>query len=250
MRRHHALLTLCVLAALVAPAAHAADGPTPYPDPKADAAWPGKGPIRLHGWMVDNRKHFWTQRAKDQGAVVFVGDSLTGGWKADHMAKSFPGLKVANRGIGGDVTRGVLFRLKEDVLDLKPRAIVLCIGTNDLSTHAEPAVIASNVSLILAQIRQHDANLPVVLCNIPPRDHKDAPTKPNAVADLNARLAKLAETANDAHLKLVDLHTPLAGPDGRPKPDSFAKDRLHLAPPGYDQWATALGPAFEALGIK
>ena len=56
----------------------------------------------------------------------FVGDSLTGGWK--NLAKDFPKLKVANRGLGGDVSRGALFRFKEDALDLNPKAVVIEIG--------------------------------------------------------------------------------------------------------------------------
>lgn len=91
----------------------AADGPSPFPNDKDEAAWLGKGPIRSFGWMVDNRNYFWTQREKDQGAVVFIGDSLTGNWET--LAQSFPDVKVANRGIGGDTSRGVLFRFREDV---------------------------------------------------------------------------------------------------------------------------------------
>ena len=79
-------------------------GPTPYPTNDKD--WPGKGPIRKFGWMDDNRKYFWSQRAKDQGAIVFAGDSLTGNWK--DLAKDFGSWKVANRGIGGDTSRGLL----------------------------------------------------------------------------------------------------------------------------------------------
>ena len=71
------------------------DGPTPYPDPKNEAAWLGRGPIRSFGFMVGERRAFWANRQKDQAAVVFVGDSLTGGWK--NLAKDFPKLKVAIR---------------------------------------------------------------------------------------------------------------------------------------------------------
>src|SRR4051812_11268530 len=108
-----------------------ASGPTPFPDANDEHAWAGTGPIRVHPWMRDNRAWFWSQRAAAQGSVVFVGDSLTGNWKAEAMKAAFPTLKIANRGIGGDVSRGGLFRLREDVLDLKPRAMVLLIGTND-----------------------------------------------------------------------------------------------------------------------
>ena len=248
-RLHSRLLILLALSAIATPAVvHAADGPTPYPDWKNEAAWPGKGPIKVFGWMVDNRKAFWTQRERDQKSVVFVGDSLTGGWKADQMAKAFPKLKVANRGIGGDVSRGLLFRFKEDVLGLKPTAIVICIGTNDLSSHADPKLIEGNISAILAQAREYSATVPIVLCQVPPRDVKEAPTKPGAHADLNAGIAKLG--AGKEHLVVLDLFTPMADKDGKPVAEYFAKDRIHLAPAGYDKWAEAIQPAFERLGVK
>ncbi len=228
------------------PATATKDGPTPYPDPKDEAAWPGQGPIRVFGWMVDNRNYFWTQREKDQGAVVFIGDSLTGNWR--QMAEAFPGLKVANRGIGGDVSRGLLFRFREDVLDLKPRAVVLCIGGNDLSAHTNPADVEQNIAAMLDQIRAYSPTLPIVLCLLPPRDNPDAPTKPGALADLNARIARLG--AGKENIVVLDLFTALSTPEGKPQEEFFVKDRLHLAAPGYQKWAELLRPAFERLGVK
>jgi len=235
------LLCLCRSPVLLA----AADGPTPYPDSKNDAAWPGKGPIRVFGWMNDNRKYFWTQRQKDQNAIVFAGDSLTGNWKPDQMAAALPKLKVANRGIGGDGSRGLLFRFKEDVLDLKPKGIVICIGTNDLSAHGDPAAVEGNLKLMLKQVRNQSATLPVVLCNIPPRDAKDAPTRPAAHEDLNRRIAALA--GQTKHVVLLDLHAALADDSGKPKAEYFAKDRLHISPAGYDRWAEVIRPLLETL---
>jgi lysophospholipase L1-like esterase len=244
------LLALIVMLATVfgSSARAAATGPTPYPDPKNESAWPGKGPIRVFGWMVDNRNYFWTQREKDQGAVVFVGDSLTGNWDHKLMAKLFGDLKIANRGIGGDVSRGVLFRFKEDVLDLKPRAVVLCIGDNDLSAHADPALIEQNIAAILAQARAYDPAMPIVPCETPPRDSAVAPTVLGAQADLNARIVKLGE--GKEHLAVLDLFTPMATPDGKPIEKYFRSDRLHLADPGYEKWAELIKPVFERLGVK
>ena len=68
------------------------------------------------------------------------------------LGAAFPGVKVANRGISGDTTRGVLIRLQEDVLALNPTAVVLLIGTNDLEEGAAPDVIAGNLKLILAAL--------------------------------------------------------------------------------------------------
>lgn len=246
LHRASTLLLAALFAALFATILHAADGPTPYPEAKNEAAWPGKGPIRSFPWMVDNRKYFWTQREKDQGAVVFVGDSLTGNWQT--LAQSFPSLKVANRGIGGDTSRGVLFRFSEDVLDLKPRAIVLCIGSNDLSAHADPAQAEENIATIIAQARAQNPAVPIILCTIPPRANPEAPTQPGAQADLNARITKL--DAGKEHFVVLDLFPVLGTPDGQPVAEFFREDHLHLAEPGYQKWAGALRPVLEKLGVK
>ncbi len=240
----HALL-LPVLLSLASPL-FAAGGPTPYPAQTDEAAWLGVGPIRCHPWMVDNRAWFWTQREKDQGAVVFVGDSLMGGWKT--LQKDFSSLKVANRGIGGDVSRGMLFRFQEDVLDLHPRAIVLVAGSNDLSTQTAPANAIANISAIVDMARKATPAIPIVICTIPPRNAPKAPLKPGALKDLNARL--IAFGAGKENLVVVDLFTVLATPSGDITPGFFAADGIHLMPPAYEKWAALLRPALASLGVK
>ena len=225
-----------------------ATGPTPYPDAADDAKWPGKGPVRVFDWMPKDRDRFWLRREQDQGSVVFVGDSLVGGWQPEVLAKCFPGLKTANRGVGGDVTRGVLFRLQEDVLDVNPIAIVICIGTNDLSAYADPAVVAGNIGLILDEIREANADTPIVLCQIPPRDKPDVPTQPGAVADLNRCIAKVAERRDK--VVLLDLFTLLATPEGKLTPEYFSTDGIHIAPAGFARWAMSLRTVFADLGVK
>ncbi len=195
--------------------------------------------------MVSNRAAFWNQRAKAQKTVVFSGDSLTGGWK--DLAAAFPTLAVTNRGIGGDVSRGLLFRFQEDVLDLHPTAIVLCIGTNDLNCHADPAGIVANISAMVDLARAYDPLVPIVISQVPPRDSAKAPTKPGAHADLNRRIVALG--AGKAHLMVVDAFTPLAGADGKPVAEYFGDDHLHLIATGYSKWAAALTPAFAQLNI-
>ena len=130
-----------------APAAAPAPGaPDRLAIPATDDGLPGTGPIRRMEWFQNlwkQRRTLWsTQVERDQGAVVFLGDSITQGW-GHGLGAVFPGVKVANRGISGDTTRGVLIRLKEDVLDLNPRAVVMLIGTNDLEEKATPETIAA-----------------------------------------------------------------------------------------------------------
>jgi lysophospholipase L1-like esterase len=241
-------LLLCAALAVTAftPLLTAQDGPTPFPKADDAASWPGKGPIRTFGWMVDNRNYFWKQREHDTGAVVFCGDSLTAGWKK--LGEEFPELRVANRGIGGDVSRGLLFRFQEDVLDLKPRAIVILIGANDLSAHADVNGIESNIKDMIKMARESDPQVPIVVCTTPPRETKEAPTKPGATEAVNALIKGLEGT--DPHLAVFDLYAALATPDGGIITECFAKDGVHLAGPGYDKWGEGLKPVLEKLGVK
>ncbi len=224
----------------------AQDGPSPYPGVKDEASWPGVGPIRFGEWMEQNRQSFWTLREKQQGAVVFVGDSLIGGWK--NVGLAFPGLKVANRGIGGDVSRGTLFRFQEDVVDLNPRAIVLCVGTNDLSAHGNPEHVVANISAMVDLARKANPSVPIVISTIPPRDAPKAPIKPGALKDLNTRLVGFG--IGKQNLVVVDLFTALSTPEGAPDPRYIGKDGIHILPAGFDQLAELLRPAFQSLGIK
>ncbi|MEC9032847.1 MAG: GDSL-type esterase/lipase family protein, partial [Planctomycetota bacterium] len=160
------LLLLSICLSIAAQDLHATPGDLSIPP--TDEGLPGAGPIRRYDWFKKlwlNKRAGWAKRAEqDQGALVFIGDSITQGW-GDSMGGSFPGVKVANRGISGDTTRGVLIRLQEDVLALKPSGVVILIGTNDLEEKASPGVIAGNLKLIIAALKKHNAKMPIILCN-------------------------------------------------------------------------------------
>lgn len=226
------------------PAAKPPPGIAEFPE---DAAFAGRGPIRKYDWFrklwVERRTQWWRDRDQDQGAVVFLGDSITQGWST--LAKDFPGLKVANRGISGDVTRGVLCRLKEDVLDLQPAAVVLLIGTNDLEEGAEPEVIADNVKAILAACRRHNPRMPVVVCKVMPSDaSKKRP------ADQIQRLNALVDGAIQDNPRFVrcDSWTIFADANGNAKAAEFP-DLLHPNAAGYAKWADALRPILAKLDL-
>ena len=97
--------------------------------PLDESALPGEGALRRYEGYVkrwQEARTAWAQRREaDRGAVVFLGDSITQGW--GDFKGVFPDMKLANRGIGGDTTRGMLIRLEEDVLSLDPAAVVLLL---------------------------------------------------------------------------------------------------------------------------
>lgn len=216
--------------------------------PATDDGLPGAGPIRRYAWF----KGLWTQKRtewakqveKDQKALVFLGDSITQGW-GDDMGNSFPGVKVANRGMSGDTTRGMLIRLQDDVLSLNPSGVVMLMGTNDLEEKAEPEVIAGNFKLIIEALKKHNPKMPIVFCQVFP----SSATK-NRPADKIKKLNELcfAAVKGDSQVTRVETWTLFANAEGDAKEAEFP-DLLHPNAQGYAMWAAGLRPIFATLGF-
>lgn len=242
------LLLPFILGACCVAAPGAEVDPQQFEIPPSDEGLPGAGPIRRYDWF----KKLWAERRgawnknilQDQKAVVFLGDSITQGW-GDRMGGSFGDLKVANRGISGDTTRGVLIRLREDVLSLNPAAVVLLIGTNDLEEGADPETIVSNLKLILAELESHDRTMPIILCQVfPSSESKKRPAA--KIKKLNQLYA--AAVKGDARIVPVDTWPLFADAQGDAKPEEFP-DLLHPNQAGYAKWAAALRPIFATFGF-
>ena len=248
-----ARLSTCSLSLLTALFCACVSNPAPasgqesrFQLPESDEGLPGAGPLRRYDWFKKlwvERRSAWSDRVKqDHGALVFLGDSITQGW-GDDLGGAFPKVKIANRGISGDTTRGVLLRLKEDVLALEPAGVVILIGTNDLEEKATPDTIAGNLMLILAELKNHNAKLPIVLCQVFPssRTKQRSADQIKQVNQLYAAAAK-----GDGHVTVVDTWTLFADTEGNAKPDEFP-DLLHPNKAGYAKWASALRPILATL---
>jgi lysophospholipase L1-like esterase len=244
------IVLVSVLLALVVPAQPAASAEIParFSIPDTDDGLPGAGPIRRYDWfrkLWAERRSAWAQRVEqDRNAVVFLGDSITQGW-GDDLGGSFPGMKVANRGISGDTTRGVLIRLELDVLALLPSAVVILIGTNDLEEGADPQTIMANLNLILTKLKAHNPKMPIMLCQVfPSSETKKRPA--DKIKKLNQLYA--AAVKWDAQITFIETWTLFANAQGDAKPEEFP-DLLHPNPAGYAKWAAALRPVLATLGF-
>jgi lysophospholipase L1-like esterase len=214
--------------------------------PATDDGLPGAGPIRrnerFQKTWTDRRSAFATRAVQDQGALVFLGDSITQGW-GEKPGGELAGVKVANRGISGDTSRGVLIRLKDDVLSLKPAGVVLLIGTNDLDEKAEPETIAGNVKLIVEELKKHNAKMPIVLCQVfPSSATKNRPA--DKIKQVNTLCA--AAVKGDPQITLLETWTLFANAEGDAKVEEFP-DLLHPNKDGYAKWAAALKPILATL---
>jgi lysophospholipase L1-like esterase len=255
MTQRHLFLVLGALVVLaLAPAARTADSAAPssptegrFQIPATDDGLPGAGTFRREDWFQHlwaTRRAAWASQVKqDQGALVFLGDSITQGW--GDVGSSFPGLKTANRGISGDTSRGVLIRLQVDVVALNPSGVVLLIGTNDIELKTDPSVIAANVKLIITALRRHNPAMPVVLCEVLP----SSATK-NRPAQTIQRLNELyMEAASDEpQVTVLDTWSLFANVHGDAKEEEMP-DLLHPNLVGYAKWASALRPIFETVGL-
>jgi lysophospholipase L1-like esterase/dienelactone hydrolase len=219
---------------------------SPLAQPPSSAC-PGAGPMQSGLWFRElwrERRGAWAEaKEADQGAVVFFGDSITQGWGS--LAEDFPKLKVANRGISGDTTRGLLTRVRGDVLDLRPRAVSILIGTNDLDQGAEPEVVLANLKALVAALRTADPALPIVINQVMPRGPREG-LYPDKIRKLNALY--LEAFAGDPKLRFCDTWTLFDDGSGTCKKEEFP-DLLHPNAAGYAKWKGALQAVFDELGV-
>jgi lysophospholipase L1-like esterase len=174
------------------------------------------------------------------GPVVLLGDSITegGDWQ-----RWFPDVWAVNAGVGGDTAADVLARLASAVPDsgpAVPRAVLLLVGTNDLSWERSIVAIAADVAAILDGIRQRAPRAQVVVQGVMPREAAST----RRVRELNAAYRALADARPG--VAYLDLWPALAAPDGTLLAHC-TEDQLHLTDAGYEAWLTVLRPVVASL---
>ena len=171
------------------------------------------------------------------GRVVFMGDSITDGWRNTGKAvfdQFYAPLKAANFGIGGDTTQGVLWRLQNgEGAGFKPKAIMLLIGTNN-SGSGTSAEIAEGVGAVVLQLRTSFPDAKILLLAIFPRVDKDV--QKQLVAAANPIIAKLHD---GQHVFYLDIGQKFLAADGSISRD-IMNDGLHPTAKGYQIWADAV----------
>ena len=181
-----------------------------------------------------------------EGQIVFIGDSITDGYRLNNYYNDLP-LATYNRGIGGDVTSGVIARLKTSVIDLKPAKVIMMIGINDINIGRTNDEIMTNYKKIIEEIQ---TNLPAteIICeSVLPMDNRvtawgiDLPKTIDKIKDLNARIKTYVESKG---ILFVDLFTPFADENDQQIP-SYSYDGLHPNADGYAVWTSVLKPLLQ-----
>jgi len=207
----------------------------------------------LHPGTEKRHETFNVISKKGEAELVFLGDSITHGWEGKGKAvweKTWAPLKAANFGIGGDRTEHVLWRLENGNFDgLKPKAIVLMIGTNNTGHQGRPqkelngAVYqctaeqtAEGVKAILAKLRQKCPDAKILVLGIFPR----GANKDDKFRQQNeATNALVKGFADGQKVFFLDIGAKFLEADGTLS-KSIMPDLLHPNEKGYEIWAAAI----------
>ena len=169
---------------------------------------------------------------RDEGSVVFLGDSLTDYIRFEEL---LPDVRIKNRGIAGDSTVTVLYRLDE-VLTLKPSKLFLMIGTNDIVFEMTAEETLQNIRKIIERFREESPETRIYVETVFPVNNKFETNRPaEAITAINARLAKLVPEMN---CELIDTYSYFAE-DGE-LPDRYTVDGIHLNGSGIVRWVEFL----------
>lgn len=178
-----------------------------------------------------------------EGRIVFLGNSITEGGKWDQLTGD---ATVVNRGIGGDITFGVLKRL-DAIIKSRPSKLFLLIGINDIGKDIPPAVIADNIRKIVERFKAGSPDTKIYVQTILPvnpgvRNFPQHYDKNEFVKTTNAHIQNVVSSLG---VTLVDTFKLFADDDELLK-QQYTGDGLHLNPGGYELWVNHL-KAIKAL---
>lgn len=174
--------------------------------------------------------------------LVFLGDSITASWDPGIFSQFYGARSPVLLGIGGDFTQGVLARLPEEWGPMRPRLVVLLIGTNNIG-HATPEDIALGTAEIVRWIHRRSPDTRVLVLGLLPRGASAADPVRQTVAQVNQVTARCADGRTTF---FADVGRYLLDPSGTLSSEvSF--DSLHLTPVGYAIVATALEPEIKRI---
>ena len=204
------------------------------PAVKGNADDPNNGFLKRHEGFLKDLKE-----ADGKVGVLFVGDSITDGWRKrgrQTFDEVYGTLDPLNIGIGGDRTQHVLWRLEHgEVEGIHPRVAVLMIGTNNLTSNTNEE-IAAGVTKIVQTLREKLPTTKVLLLGIFPRGARADDPSRERIKAINRQIAKLDDGGET--VKYLDIGEKFLEPDGTLAPE-IMPDALHPNERGYQVWAAA-----------
>lgn len=169
------------------------------------------------------------------GGVVFVGSSSIRLW---NLEKSFPRLNALNRGFGGSEISDSVKHVDLLVLRHKPRIVVMYAGDNDIANGETPEQVAKDFDAFVAAVHKALPDTKILYIAIKPSVARWKLA--DQLRDANGRIE--AACKKDEHCEFIDVWSAMLDDEGKPRPELFVKDGLHMNDAGYAIWAKLLRP--------
>ncbi|MCG1036135.1 GDSL-type esterase/lipase family protein [Polaribacter sargassicola] len=184
-----------------------------------------------NNWHYQARKNIFENMPCQENSIVFLGDSIT---EFCNWNELFNKQNIKNRGISGDVIKGVINRLDE-IIASKPKKIFLMIGTNDLGNRRNKHQIISDYQKLIDTIITKTPKTALYVQSILPTKNS-LNRDNNVIMAINRELEKLAEKKNLIYINLFDVFKTA----NNQLDMSLSYDGLHLNGKGYLLWKEAI----------
>ena len=164
--------------------------------------------------------------------ILFIGSSSFTYWK--DLADSFSDYPVLNRAFGGSSLTHLIQYAEEVVFRYDPRQIVVYCGENDLATDSkvDGDSVYQRFRRLYLMIRKRFPKVPVVYVSMKP-----SPSRESLMPKMRQGNEKIRRMMGKRRIdSYVDVYSRMLGPDGKPMPDIFLADRLHMNRKGYEIW--------------
>jgi predicted amidohydrolase/lysophospholipase L1-like esterase len=197
-------------------------------------------------WEADIRKFEEQDRrtSPPREGIVFVGSSSIRMWD---VVKSFPDFPVINRGFGGSQIADSVRYAPRIVIPYAPRLVVFYAGDNDLAASKSAQTVLDDFKAFARVVHEALPETRILFISIKPSFARWPLIDPAREAN---RLIR-DYIATDPRLRFLDVEPIMLGLDGRPRPEIFLKDNLHLNAEGYRIWNALVRPYLEeAMGKR
>jgi lysophospholipase L1-like esterase len=175
----------------------------------------------------------------EPGGVVFLGSSSIRIWK---VGEAFPGVNVINRGFGGSQIFDSVNYFDRVVKPYKPAMVVFYAGDNDIAAGKTPERVAGDLEKLIGLIRGEVPECRVVVIGIKPSISRWRMIE--KMREANRLMEGVVK--RDGKSDFVSVEEEMLGADGKPRPELFMKDGLHMSAAGYEIWNKKLRPYVEA----
>ena len=162
--------------------------------------------------------------------IVFIGSSSIRLWEG--LGFDFPSHRVVNRGFGGSQIADSVRNAERILRPHRPPLVVMYAGSNDIDAGKPPAAVAADFKAFTAKVWDLFPDTAIAFISIAPNPARWAQV--DRVREANRLIA--AHCATDKRLRFIDIFPKMLGEDGRPRPELYVQDGLHMTRKGYLVW--------------